>query len=157
MPSLHEMESALDEILDYSRTYRGRHDEAFAALRERLSEIDEAELSGPRVELVKAAYVDAVSMLLFLAEPPSRESCGRVLRELAHLTGMEINEVRILPEHRRFVADVEAPADSSQSYEYVDLCENMPAPRRVGKVGRSIIDHFAEEMQSLRQPEGTAE
>jgi hypothetical protein len=140
MPSPEQLENDVREVLEFCRNYRGIHEDVFTSLRGRLSEIDQLfdEPDGQRREHIGGMYVDAISTLLLLADPPGRETYAQVLDGMRAVADTPITAVRFYTE-----TPIEAVAVGWESY---DLQDSLPERRSLTTGQREILDFFRSQL-----------
>lgn len=143
MPTPEQMESDVRQVLVYCRNYRGPHEDVFSALRERVIEIDqvvEETDEGQRRARVSSMYEDAISTLLLVADPPSRETYEQVLGRIGSIADTPIESVRFSPEPR-------AEAAIAEQYSY-ELRDNLLPRRRLTAEQRGTLDYFRAQLEA---------
>jgi hypothetical protein len=136
VPSLESMEQDIREVLEYCRDYRGANEDVFAALRERLSEVDQPDSGSEalRRERIGGMYEDAISTLLLLAEPPGQDQYQRVLDGIGTIAGIPINGVRFYEE---------APSEAVVAERVTSvLWESLPPRRQLAEGDVEVLDFF---------------
>ena len=140
MPSPERLEEDVREVLEFCRDYRGPHEDVFASLRGRLSEIDEFfdEPDGQRRRRIGGMYEDAISTLLLLADPPGRDTFEQVLNGFRAVADTSITAVRFYTE-----APVEAVTMRGGAY---DLRDSLPERRSLTPGQRIVLDFFRSQL-----------
>ena len=136
MPSLESMEHDVREVLEYCREYRGANEDVFAALRERLSEVDRFDGGSEslRIERISGMYEDAISTLLLLAESPGEDQYQRILSGIGAIAGIPINGVRFYEE---------APSEAVVAERVTSvLWESLPPRRQLAEDDVEVLDFF---------------
>ena len=144
MPSLESMEHDVREVLEYCREYRGANEDVFAALRERLSEVDRFDVGSEslRRERISGMYEDAISTLLLLAEPPGEDQYQRILSGIGTIARIPINGVRFYEE---------APSEAVVAERVTSvLWESLPPRRQLADGDVEVLDFFKAQLSSRR-------
>lgn len=144
LPTNDEMESAVNTIRTKCRVYRGKNEQVFAGLYQRIGTPPGPDMPPEtRAAIIRAQYLDAISTLVNLVDPPNQQTMLRALKK--------IDDARCPPSDS---VPVEAPLKDVQIVEpngettYM-LSENLSPLRKHSRADRSLLNEFA---ASLPEP-----
>jgi hypothetical protein len=145
--NLEELESALEIVRDYCRNYRGGHEEEFAEIAELLTELDGAvENTEVRTLVANNLYLEVVTRLVALADPPNRKTLTIVLNRIGESTDAGIHDVYLIAR-----SDVAGTSDTPGGYS---LRESLPDRIEHLPEDRELIDEFAEALTNPKNDRG---
>lgn len=137
-----DIEGALAQILKACRQRKvKRNKEAYDRIEEIILSQNDERLEGDALRVnLKYKYEAAISILLLLADPPSREELDAALEKIRLATGSAVTGVRIL----------------DGSLEGYRLEDELDAPRHLDAAARDVVSFFRQRVSQKRWPVGGA-